>query len=109
MQTRYGKIAVLAIVGLIGAAVGAAITFSIGLSGFGYASATRHVADVTMDTAILEKMSAGDNDGAKSLLLVRLKASMLGLDAGLDDLTPKQRQDAEILKKRADEILESAN
>lgn len=95
--------------GVVGVLVGIAIAYSVAMTGYRYANAVRYMADASTSLAILEKMSTGNLSGAKAVALINLKAAMMGLEFGGEDLSPAQQVAAEKIKQRAAEFLASAN
>lgn len=103
MKTR----AVLALIlsCFLGIAIGAGGMYYISTLIYGYGAVSNDVADATMDVAALERLVQQDVDGAVATLTLRLRGSMLTLNANKERLTKSQRDQLNDLEKRASPFL----
>jgi hypothetical protein len=93
-------------------AVAALVAFVLGAGGMYYLSGivstygadARFIADATMDTEILERLSSGQADAAKRIVQTRLHNSMRALKIVEDDLTKEQRAIYEALVPRVQAV-----
>lgn len=70
-----------------------------------YGADARLIADATMDTEVLERLSIGRGEEAKTIVQTRLHNSMRALNIVEDDLTQEQRDAYEKLITRTQAVL----
>jgi hypothetical protein len=103
MKTR----AVLALIlsCFLGIAIGAGGMYYMSTLVYDYGAVSNDVADATVDVAVLERLVQQDVDGAVATLTVRLRGSMLALNADKERLTKSQKEQLSDLEKRASPFL----
>jgi hypothetical protein len=87
------------VAGIVGGLIGAFITAKVMGSLMAYGSAVSSLATIAVESAALEKMQAGDVDGAQLALNLRLDGELINLKASVDDGFKLPNHGAELLAR----------
>lgn len=69
------------------------------------ATSSRLIADATTDVTVLENLAAGEVEGARNMVRMRLESAIIGMQHERERLTTTQQSQAQAIEVRAQKVL----